>query len=241
MENRNKELELEIHSRELYYKEEIKQLRIIAEDFSEKLDKNKDNRESKDVSELSRSSPNPEDQEIKLEKLTQSISKSIKDKIDVQNKSISKLNIEIYNLKFDKERLNSELTNLTEQNCSLQGALANQKFLGSEKNAKFKAETEEATCQTIIKGEEYDYIKGKSKNLLNNNEELQDTIEKLSRNKEELELRIKNRDKELNKANEYIEILTKKNNQNSQNNSNIIKNENILHEIANNSEVALPD
>jgi hypothetical protein len=175
LEERNKELDMKLYKSEFTYQEEIKSLhRSLQESESKFIKNHKENKQEF----ISQSCHLPEGKEknpadMKVEDLTKSVSKSIHEKVDNQSKLIANQNIEIINLKYEKERLSSELALEKDTNQKLQQSLAEQKYKIS---CTKKVECEEGAMQTVLKSSDLEQDKRRIKVLEQENNDLTDKI-----------------------------------------------------------------
>ena len=167
LEGQNKDLEMKIYKNEFLYQEEIK---LLHKSLPEAETVIKNQNQSKNVS-ASCNLPN----DLKVEDLTNSLSKSILERVEIQNKKIATQNFEIINLKYENEKINSEFNHEKEVNQKLQQSLADQKYKISVHKG-LKNETEESACQTNLKFEDIEQFKRKNKNLENENNNLNEKL-----------------------------------------------------------------
>jgi hypothetical protein len=203
---KNKDLEMKLLKNEQKYKDEVFSLKKVLEESTKQIGSlnekiNFDNQQNQQDSST-----------MKVEDLATSLSKSIKQKIEMQNKKISEQNIEILTIQYELEKLRSDLKYEKELNEKLQGTLADLKFKHIEK--KGRSLYEEAQVQTNLKSDDIDSFKIKAKifedNLIKANEELENIYKKLNSYKEEnlkLNKKIKEKDKENNQLVKKIEKI----------------------------------
>jgi len=180
----NKDLEQKHIRIEMNYKEEIKKLELLLRDdrnTNQGIQGNNINRNINKSSEYKNvnsehnvgsglnSGANPPNSShisnLQVEDLTNSLSRSLKDRLETQNKKISSQNVEILNLQYDAEKLNTEVIHLREVNDQLQLTLAEQKF---KKSQTMFTSTENMITQTQLRGEDIDDYKKKIKRLEEN-------------------------------------------------------------------------
>ena len=150
---------------------------------------------------------------MKVEDLAKSLSKSIQKKVDAQHKLIANQNVELVILKYEKERIASELSNQKELNHKLQQSLEEQKFLLSNQTGK-KLETEESAMRIIIIGSDLDQDKRRIRTLEQENNELNDKLFIFEKEKTALKEKISQMEIENRRICEELNLLIRKNDRN---------------------------
>lgn len=191
--DKNKDLELRLFKTEQKYKEEVSSLKKIFED-SKNAEGNSNNKDN----ELNLNKH--DSTSMRVEDLATSLSKSIREKIESQNKKISAQNIEILGMQYELEKLKADLKYEKELNEKLQIALADLKCkdIQTQNN---RLCYEDAQTQTIMKFEDLESFKIKAKiledNLIKTSEENEEAQKKLNNMKEKIvKLSKESKDKE---------------------------------------------
>jgi len=187
---KNKDLELKFFKTEQKYKEEVCSLKKILEESCSNQNNNKNN-----INSNAKNTINDKDllnaikhdsTSMRMEDLATSLSKSIKEKIESQNKKITTQNIEILQLQYENEKLKSDLKYEKELNEKLQSALADLKCKNIQ--TQNRALFEEAQTQTILKFDDIESFKIKAKiledNLIKTSEESEARFKKIESLKE---------------------------------------------------------
>jgi hypothetical protein len=210
LEERNKELDMKLYKSEFTYQEEIKSLHRSLQESESKFMRNQKENKQEFVSQSCHlpegKEKNPAD--MKVEDLTKSVSKSIQEKVDSQSKLIANQNIEIINLKYEKERLSSDLALEKDTNQKLQQSLAEQKYKISSSK---KVECEEGAMQTVLKSSDLEQDKRRIKVLEQENNDLTDKIFLVDRENCALKEKITSLGGENNRLCNELNLIIRKN------------------------------
>jgi chromosome segregation ATPase len=205
IDEKNKELEMNLYKAEIVYKEEIKKLQRLISQNENNADKNSANNNQNPPS-----SKGPGfNSSLKVEDLASSLTKSIRERIDSQNKKISSQNVEILSLQYEVEKLTSELSYEKELNDKLQKNLAEHKFKLMNKTTNNVC-MEEAQVQTVLKIEDIDSVKYKTKILEENLSKISESYEKCSKIIKNLQDENSKLVKDIREKEDEIQILYKK-------------------------------
>jgi len=228
---KNKDLEMKLFKTEQKYKDEVSGLRKILEESCTNNNSNINNNMNNNVIQENQSNTknklnnnvNLNDKNdlalikhdstsMRVEDLATSLSKSIREKIESQNKKITMQNIEILQLQYENEKLKSDLNYEKELNGKIQGALADLKCKNIQ--TQNRALFEEAQTQTTLKFDDLESFKIKAKILEDNlirtseeNEQNQKKIEKFRESNNKLTKDLKEKEKEVLQLVKKIEKL----------------------------------
>jgi cell division protein ZapA len=197
LDERNKELEVELYKKELKYQEEIKKLqRLVDKDLvsHQQVEKFSQNSQIKTS--------------LNVEDLASSVSKSIRDKLDSQNKLVSSQNVEIISLHYEVEKLSSDLKFEKEMKAKLQQTLADVKYRNMSSSTNNCVE--EAGVQTSLKMNDIDSNKTRLKGVEDSLAKATDTLEQNQKDFKNLTEKNNKQTKEINDRNEEILLLVKK-------------------------------
>jgi chromosome segregation ATPase len=207
LDEHNKELEVELYKRDLQYQEEIKKLQRLVDNNRVDIHHSQSHndidviRATKD-SQIGKSKLNVED-------LALSVSKSIRDKIDSQNKKLSSQNVEIISLQYEVEKLSGDLKYEKEMKEKLQQTLADVKFRNMSTSGN-NCEKEDAAVQTNMKMDDIETNKSRLKTV---EDSLSKTSDNLEKNQKEFKLISEKNTKlakELREKEEEIKLFVKK-------------------------------
>jgi chromosome segregation ATPase len=204
LDERNKELEVELYKKELQYQEEIKKLkRLVDRDISG---------QNVEASKFSNKSKKDRDSQAKkglnVEDLAESVSKSIRDKLDSQSKQLSTQNVELIGLQYEVEKLASDLKFEREMKEKLQQTLADVKYRNMSSSANNCVE--DAGVQTVIKMNDIDGNKIRLKSVEDSLSKATDNLEQSQKDYKSLGEKNTKLQKELREKEVEIGLLIKK-------------------------------